>query len=484
MARKKDKASRKNRGDADGCTMLTPPGSATKNKQQGALVEGQAPGMQEELKVYLPGMELAEGEELEADPSAYVMLHKMNTEWPCLSFDIIKDGGPEERSSFPMSGMLVTGTQASERAQNQLLLMRCTNMKKTFERDENDENNEEGNDEDSDSEESDEEEGGADGHRKHDPCHYVVSIPHDGGVNRVRSSSVAVDGCLEHLLTATWADTGIVNIWDLKSPFADLCAVPPGSPSSQTRLGMMPACSVKKHKEEGFALAWSPLTLGRLLSGDCGGIAHLTELRSDGKFETGGEAFRGHGGSVEDLQWSPTESTVFASCSTDKTVRIWDTRLPRHQAALAGIVHDCDVNVISWNRHVTHLLASGADSGKFSTWDLRRWSPSSISAVMESVSTFDWHRGAVTSIEWSPHDPSVLAVSGADDQLTIWDMSVEGEDGSSGGEDFAGRRVPSQLLFIHQGQTEIKELHWHSQLSGVLVSTALQGFNIFKTISV
>jgi hypothetical protein len=30
-------------------------------------------------------------EELEYDPSAYIMYHAMQTEWPCLSFDFLKD---------------------------------------------------------------------------------------------------------------------------------------------------------------------------------------------------------------------------------------------------------------------------------------------------------------------------------------------------------------------------------------------------------
>jgi len=63
-----------------------------------------------------------------------------------------------------------------------------------------------------------------------------------------------------------------------------------------------------------------------------------------------------------------------------------------------------------------------------------------------------------------------------------WDLAVESDDGGGGGEEIAG--VPPQLLFIHQGQSEVKELHWHPQLPGVLITTALSGFNIMKTISV
>lgn len=103
------------------------------------------------------------------------------------------------------------------------------------------------------------------------------------------------------------------------------------------------------------------------------------------------------------------------------------------------------------------------------------------------VATFNWHRAPVTSIEWHPTEDSIFAAAGADDQVTLWDLAVEQDDEETGAMEETpegGQDIPPQLLFVHQGQKDVKEVHWHPQIPGTVISTAQDGFNIFKTISV
>jgi ribosome assembly protein RRB1 len=101
------------------------------------------------------------------------------------------------------------------------------------------------------------------------------------------------------------------------------------------------------------------------------------------------------------------------------------------------------------------------------------------------VASFSWHKAPITSIEWHPTEDAIFAAAGADDQVTMWDLGVEPDDDEMGGVDETqDSEMPPQIMFIHQGQNDVKELHWHPQIPGAIISTAADGFNIFKTISV
>ncbi|XP_057367599.1 glutamate-rich WD repeat-containing protein 1-like [Daphnia carinata] len=408
-------------------------------------------------QTYLPGKPLEEGEELVCDENAYLMFHQANTGAPCLSFDIIPDGLGAERTDFPHTAYLLSGTQASTEFTNRLIVMKMSNMQKTQP--------------ESDSEDSDEE----DDETMMKPDLECAIIHHQGSVNRVRMCVVG-----DKPLAASWSETGKVHLWDLTHPLKAVNDPVLLRTYVENKESPRPLFTFKGHTTEGFAMDWSVPMPGVLATGDCKKNIHIWKPSEGGLWVVDQRPLVGHNASVEDLQWSPNEPNVLASCSVDRSIRIWDTRVQPNKACMltAANAHDNDINVINWNKREPFIL-SGGDDGKLHVWDLRQFQAGT------PVATFKHHTAPITSVEWHPTDSTVFASAGADDQIALWDLALEkdeGVDGSNVDPELAD--LPPQLLFIHQGQKEIKELHWHPQIPGMIISTALTGFNIFKTISV
>ncbi|GKY97180.1 hypothetical protein MPSEU_000676400 [Mayamaea pseudoterrestris] len=403
---------------------------------------------------------------LEMDPSAYKMVHFLTGEWPSLSFDFIRDDLGDARTKFPHSLIAAIGTQADRAGQNSLTVMKLADLSKVQQETDDDILGEEY-DPEKDDESADEE---SDDEVDLDPIMEHYSIPHYGGVNRVRCMPQRTE------IVATWSDQGTVNLFNVSS-ILQRFSTSEGKTTKMNDIPKKPFFSYKGHSTEGYALDWSLQKQGLLASGDCSGSIHLWNPREEGSYAVSSfyessnttDRLVDVNPSVEDLQWSPTEATVFGAAECGGYIRIFDTRAP-HKAMLGHKIHanGADVNVLSWNRLVSNLLATGGDDGTLSVWDLRHFSKESP----DPLARFTVHKTPITSVEWHPTDESMLAASD-DSGAYVYDLSVE-EDATT-----KDLEIPPQLLFVHCGSEQFKEVHWHPQISSCLMATALSGYSVF-----
>lgn len=79
----------------------------------------------------------------------------------------------------------------------------------------------------------------------------------------------------------------------------------------------------------------------------------------------------------------------------------------------------------------------------------------------------------------------MLATTGGDNTCLVWDLALERDPEEEAalapeGNATLQEALPSQLLFVHAGQHDVKEVHWHAQIPGLMATTAADGFNLFR----
>jgi ribosome assembly protein RRB1 len=140
--------------------------------------------------------------------------------------------------NYPFDAYVVAGSQAEKKNDNKLYVMKWTGLYKTLVDDEGNEDEED------------------------NAKLYYESIPHKGGVNRVRSMHGSN-------IVATWSDEGQLSIFNLSESIKRVEKKHKNKSNTMTKQKYPSLIQHFKHKAEGYALDWSPLKLGLLASGGC-----------------------------------------------------------------------------------------------------------------------------------------------------------------------------------------------------------------------
>ncbi|XP_075255764.1 uncharacterized protein LOC142348338 isoform X2 [Convolutriloba macropyga] len=403
------------------------------------------------------------------DMSVYDLFRSIKLPWPCLSVDSFGSFDPVQ-SEAPFDLTFVGGSQATSDKENRIFLFNCrtftkkSKLKIKFGAKNDSEEQKEKDDEQNDSSSSSSEDENSD-----------HGLEHKGACNRVRQSKVDSDA----YIVASWSSNAVVSLYNVTKTIRQL---DPSISKYESLSEPTPVC-YSGHSTEGYALDFSPVMSNRVASGDCSGQLHVWEIADQGSRVANVNKFKSSGNnvSIEDIQWSPAEKSVLCSCSTDSKLKIWDTRtLSRSMLCVDGAHGSSDVNVISWNPSGDPFIVSGGDDSHIKVWDLRQLSKStSLQSAPTPVAKYDFHRGPITSLKWSPSDSTQFAASSEDNTISIWDLSLERDNISSNADAEEGD-LPAQLLFLHEGQqSEIKEITWHPSVKHLILSTAADSLQLF-----
>uniref|UniRef100_A0A2K5PGC2 Histone-binding protein RBBP4-like N-terminal domain-containing protein n=1 Tax=Cebus imitator TaxID=2715852 RepID=A0A2K5PGC2_CEBIM len=276
-----------------------------------------------------------------------------------------------------------------------------------------------------------------------------IKINHEGEVNHARYMPQN-----PHII-ATKTPSSDVLVFDYtKHP-----AKP--DPSGECNLDLR----LRGHQKEGYGLSWNSNLSGHLLNASHDHTVCLWDINAgpkEGKIVDAKAIFTGHSAVVEDVAWHLLHESLFGSVADNQKLMIWDTRSnatskPSHLVD----AHSAEVNCLLLNPYSEFILATGCADKTVALRDLRN--------LKLKLHTFKSHKDENFQVHWSPHNETILASSGTDHHLNVWDLSKIGEEQSA--ED--AEDGPPELLFIHGGHiAKISDFSWNPNEPWVICSVS------------
>uniref|UniRef100_A0A8C5BHN7 Retinoblastoma binding protein 4 n=1 Tax=Gadus morhua TaxID=8049 RepID=A0A8C5BHN7_GADMO len=287
-----------------------------------------------------------------------------------------------------------------------------------------------------------------------------IKINHEGEVNRARY--MPQNPCI----IATKTPTSDVLVFDYTKH--------PSKPDASGEC--RPDLRLRGHQKEGYGLSWNPNLSGCLLSASDDHTICLWDISAvpkEGKVVDAKTIFTGHTAVVEDVSWHLLHESLFGSVADDQKLMIWDTRSNNTSKPSHAVdAHTAEVNCLSFNPYSEFILATGSadkPSCSIDTLSIVIGNPMIlINNVAWCVCLYLLCDGLL-QVQWSPHNETILASSGTDRRLNVWDLSKIGEEQSP--ED--AEDGPPELLFIHGGHTaKISDFSWNPNEPWVICSVS------------
>mmetsp|Transcript_13418 Transcript_13418/g.19769 ORF Transcript_13418/g.19769 Transcript_13418/m.19769 type:complete len:1003 (-) Transcript_13418:151-3159(-) len=171
--------------------------------------------------------------------------------------------------------------------------------------------------------------------------------------------------------------------------------------------------SVSAHKTEIKSLAFHPLAPYKLSSGDSDGQVSIIDVSKSPP--TTSVLPSSSAVEVTKIAWNTQVEHIIAVAHADGLVAVWDLKQMKPWCQLRSPE---GVSDIAWNpTQGLHLVtASGDDRNPIiKLWDLR-------SSTSMPLATLTGHSQGILSLDWCPHDESLLISTGKDNRTILWDL--------------------------------------------------------------